>query len=277
MDKRKTKVIVNEVTFPSLADATKHFGAGNIRKVRARIRSGWTIEQALNLTNKKPNDHRKVTVRGVEYKSITDAIATFCPDTPLAIVLDRVRKLDWSLEEALTLTHKVRPHRTAIEVNGKVYQSQNEAARQQGINIHTFRNRLANDHSADDALDSEFEKRAGFPAHSLPFFAGGELFTNMRGYLDYITPHEKLDNLTAAKIQRHQSNLSDYRKANKIAGLSVRELSELLGVSLPKYQDDEQEFWEGVDVHEVDLLSYFPDLSEYFEGWKARQIKKGNL
>jgi len=57
---------------------------------------------------------------------------------------DRIKKLGWSIEEALAVkVRKVKPYAKPVVIDGRRYSSQNEAARALGISVNTFRNRIA--------------------------------------------------------------------------------------------------------------------------------------
>ena len=178
---------------------------------------------------------------------------------------DRWLKLGWTLEEALTLDYKVRPHRTETIVNGVKYRSQNEAARASDINIHTYRNRLAKGYDPSDASDEGFKPKQALAANSLPFLVMGKPYVNLS---DYILQHHPDLNLDSQELQRRLTNLAKYRQELCLAEgqevISMQVIADDLEIKLPRFLDQTSEFWEEFNQKVEDYNPYFlPELDDY--------------
>ena len=91
----------------------------------------------------------QVTIDGSEYRSVYQAAKTL--GVSYTTVKQRVEKLNWSIEEALTTP--VTPVGKRVRVKGKVYKSIAEAAREIGIPLQLVYSRLNVLHwSAEKAL-----------------------------------------------------------------------------------------------------------------------------
>jgi hypothetical protein len=106
MHKFQITVDGNLLTFESKSRAAKHFGIQRWHTVTRRLKRGWTIEQALNLSPAPLNHNApiKITIningRSIEYASQTKAAKSH------GVCFKRVSarvKLGWSYEEALEI------------------------------------------------------------------------------------------------------------------------------------------------------------------------------
>lgn len=145
------------VEFRSPGDAARHFGL-KPATVCERLDAGWPIEEALELKahqykNKSDPlsvfDGRKI----INYPSISAASRARGLDP--AQVWTRLHKLGWTPEQALEFVKKPRGH--AIEITGpkgkKEYPSEQAAAKANGIHPDTFRKRLKQGWSPEQAAD----------------------------------------------------------------------------------------------------------------------------
>lgn len=153
-----TKINVNGITYKSVRAAALDLNLSP-KKVQRRIREGWSIAEAFGHVDRTPIHYKEVIAFGVTYENLPAAIkALKCNVTP-DLVRDRMRKMGWTLEEALKLDHKVRPHRYEVKlVHIKdrscrlKFRSQNEAARAFRLNKNTVRNTLAKGVEPAEAL-----------------------------------------------------------------------------------------------------------------------------
>lgn len=156
-------ITVAGIKYRSISDAAREYGFKD-RLILDRLRYGWSIDQALELTP-LPETH-KFTGRSIEvntgeraltFNSIADMARHF--DLPVATVLQRLTKLDWSPEEAIGLVPPrkwVHPkHALKLIVNGKEqrFTSRSEVARKYGFKRWaTIQKRLNRRWSLEQAL-----------------------------------------------------------------------------------------------------------------------------
>ena len=88
-------IIIDSVEYPSLTFAAKHFGL-NRGAVHARLKKGWSVDKAF----KTPLKTNSVNVDGINYRGIKGASEKY--GMPYKTVHQRVKKLGWDLERALT-------------------------------------------------------------------------------------------------------------------------------------------------------------------------------
>lgn len=120
-------IIVEGITYPSISTAAREYDF-NDRLILDRLRYGWSIEQAFELTH-PPESHKfagrtiKVNIGKEEhiFNSIADLARFF--ELPVSTVMQRLVKLGWTPEEAVGLVPPkkwVHPkHALTLVVNGK--------------------------------------------------------------------------------------------------------------------------------------------------------------
>lgn len=127
--------------------------------VQARLKMGWTLEEALTV----PEKHRKAhTIDGVTYPSIVQ----MCRSHNVKIVTYRRRiKSGWSIEEAIGIKQRVDGRKNkkgnSYTINNKTYRSVYELSREFNVNEGTIRDRLKKGFSPEVAVGiSPMPKRA---------------------------------------------------------------------------------------------------------------------
>ena len=97
---QRLELIIKEKKYPSFAAAARQL-APHIPVTTAYRRyhhSGWTIEQALDLSFGSDLFHRKknggipVMIRGVKYKSIQKAYMKLKPNIKISVIYSRIKK-----------------------------------------------------------------------------------------------------------------------------------------------------------------------------------------
>ena len=150
----KKPIIVEEVEYPSVSEACRHYGFDTKQKIElvaCRLRKGWTINQAFGLEERpKPENgsrSKSVTVHGVTYpshKKLAEAYGiTHC------MLQHRILTLKMSFEEAVSFD-KVRE----ITCFGKTYPSKAALAREYNINVFTLVNRTRLGMSLEEAVST---------------------------------------------------------------------------------------------------------------------------
>ncbi len=157
-------ITVKGVTYPSISAAAREYDFYD-RLVLDRLRKGWSIEQAFEIAA-LPETH-KFTGRTIKvndgnekrnFNSIAD-LARFY-NLPIATVMQRLVKLNWTPEEAVGLVPPrkwVHPnHAITMTIDGKEqhFQSKAEVARKYGIKRwSTVAKRIKKGWSVEQALD----------------------------------------------------------------------------------------------------------------------------
>lgn len=119
-----------------------------------RLKSGYSIEEAVNVSNGKRIKHcnsKIITYKGKEYSSIKN----FCEDMglPYGIISARLRKGD-TLEEAIS-----KPERfVKVEYKG-AERLRFELCKEHNISVATFRSRIKSGYSVEESLQKEFIKK----------------------------------------------------------------------------------------------------------------------
>lgn len=268
------KLVLDGKKFTTLREAVNFCSPGaDVKKIRHRLKSGWSFKEALDLTARKPHDHRAVVVGGLKYKNLSAAVEAFCPHLTIDIVRDRIRKMDWTLEEALMLDHKVRAHSNKVTIDGVTFSSQNEAAKSLNINKHTYRNRIARGYSPKKAGEIDFVRSNKFQSKLLPFISSGILFDCIESYLQENYPLVLVDELLVRKIKRY---FNHQRKKLSLTEVSIYDFSENIGVVLPKHECERDAFWVDAVKKAWDLSLYFPDLSDLIVSIEQRYELEAN-
>ena len=145
------KIKVRDLVFPSIAAAAAHHGI-NRAKVSSRLRSGWEIEEALELKpRKRPVTGYSLSFRGKRF----DSRSALCRNygIPAKIVENRI-KIGWSLAQSLELSPrntKGGPRKITI---GKIeYKSVAAACRAFGLEAATVIFRLHGGWSIEQAFN----------------------------------------------------------------------------------------------------------------------------
>ncbi|MCE2571833.1 hypothetical protein [Motilimonas eburnea] len=234
-------------------------------KVRKRLKAGWTIEQALELPgHPKSLYNAKLTRVGETVFSTFSAACRHFGVEP-RIAKERVNKLGWSVEEALELVFRAgRPHRTPVVIFGQKYPSQNEAARVFGVNIHTYRNRIASGLTPQQALTGDYVKKR-IPPNSIPFFFHDELYPTF-AYLVEVQGDEDQKNNSYWQ-QDIARSMSSYRLLCGQTNYSIAQICKAFpSLERPKYRSDWPTFVSQLTSLKQYNPSWFFDFSEAFEG-----------
>lgn len=156
-------VLVEGITYPSISAAAREYDFYD-RLILDRLRYGWSIEQALEITT-PPESHKfagrniKIQIDKKEhvFKSIADLARFF--DLPVSTVSQRIIKLNWTAEEAVGLVPPrkwVHPmHELSLVINGKEkhFVSKAEVATKYGFKRwSTIEKRLKRNWTTEQAL-----------------------------------------------------------------------------------------------------------------------------
>lgn len=129
-----TKVNIDGIEYANLRVAYEKLNVSiSYNTVRARLRYGWSHQEALDVVEKvdgrklpksgkdrKPNTKKKYIVDHVEYESVGKLAAAF--QLPYALVYNRIRDNNWSPERAVK-----EPVSEQVTVNGAVFRSATKA------------------------------------------------------------------------------------------------------------------------------------------------------
>ena len=181
-------ITVRGVKYPSISDAAREHNLKD-RLVLDRLRYGWEIEQALDLTP-PPESHkysgRSVSIN-VENKKLTfvsiGELAGYF-SLPTATVMQRIVKLGWTPEQAVGLVSPkkwVHPmHAITIRICGKdrKFLSRADAAAQYGFNRWaTVEKRLGRGWSIEQAFGIEPPPKNKFEARKVKVLFNGREVT----------------------------------------------------------------------------------------------------
>lgn len=158
-----TPVVVDGATFSSLTAAAKRYGV-EPSLASARIRKGWTVDQAYGLTPPVP---RPVSVNGVEievagklFPSRAIAAKSFGLDPRL--VHKRLKEYGWTLNQAFEIDPppEARSNRAkAITVQGKSFPAIIDACRAFGLSVSTVNRRMASGMTLEEAFTKPSQKK----------------------------------------------------------------------------------------------------------------------
>lgn len=154
MSWNKKPIIVEEVEYPSVSEACRHYGFDTKQKIKlveGRLRKGWTIKQAFGLEERpKPENgprSKSVTVHGATYPSHKKLAEAY--GITHSMLQHRILTLKMSLEEAVSFD-KVRE----ITCFDKTYPSKAALAREYNMNVGTLITRLRSGMSPEDAVST---------------------------------------------------------------------------------------------------------------------------
>jgi len=164
--------------FRSISQAAKQFGLKS-HTLRARIASGWDIQNALFTGRKKTT--RRITINGVTYESLRSAASAHGLREKL--VSNRLGK-GWSLVRALTTPAS--PSSRPVSIDGRTFATFKQAAIFYGLEPATVRQRLKlgwNIEEAFNVKEREGKSYKGRPTtdSSCPPPQGGAFHPRRRG------------------------------------------------------------------------------------------------
>ena len=139
-------------TFKSIKEAAEYYNL-NSNKVRNRLNSGWSIEEAFELVERKtdPIKGKQIILDGKTFVSIVEAARYYNLNSKS--IRSRLRK-GWSLEEAFEIVERKNERFREITIEGKTFKSIKEACKHYNLNYSTIRNRLDNLHlSLEEAFN----------------------------------------------------------------------------------------------------------------------------
>ena len=143
-------------TYSSVRKLAAAYGAHYGNVVR-RLRSGWSIEQALGLSappSRKAHNAEKLVSKSGQFSSIREAAKTF--GIKEATIANRLR-LGWSVDEALGLVAHPKPDpiRNRVVCAGHEHSSTASFAKHYGQNVVRVRKRLLSGWTPEQAVDLE--------------------------------------------------------------------------------------------------------------------------
>ncbi len=146
-------IIVDGRKFPSIAQAAEYFGIDSSVFYLRINRLKWTPEEAAGIVVKSwQGKPQKIILLGKEYSSLRAAAKAL--DIDYKLVHDRYKAKGWSLEEAFGLVKLPSSSKFSgveLSINGVKYPSIARAAFELGIPKETFRKKIAEGISAEQA------------------------------------------------------------------------------------------------------------------------------
>lgn len=146
--------------FPSLAAAADAYAIDSTVFVLRLSRLKWSAEEAAGLVERDwEGKAQPVTIGGVEHQSLYSAAMSFGVNYKL--VHNRVQARGWTLEQAVGLSPAPDSRKyagEAVEVFGNRYGSIGEAARALGVNVESFRKRMREGISPEEAYERARKK-----------------------------------------------------------------------------------------------------------------------
>ena len=136
-------IIVAGLEFEQLKDACEYFDV-EYQKARYRLRKKWTLEQVFELEpapeNLSKTAPKRIKFKGKQYSSASALAEEFGVSESN---FNRRLLVGWNIEEALELVDRdyaTKPQKISVE--GRVFETRNEAARHYGLNIGTVAKRV---------------------------------------------------------------------------------------------------------------------------------------
>lgn len=139
-----TSIKVGNLVFPSRGAAAEYFGVDSgVFNLRIS-RLGWTPEQAAEVELREKYSRHKVTVLGRSYGTLQEAATALGVNYRLA--WSRIKSKGWTIEQALGAAAS--PDRSkfggiAIEAYGQSFRSYAACAREFGVGVAAFRQRVS--------------------------------------------------------------------------------------------------------------------------------------
>ena len=147
--------MVNQITlegktYKSVKEASDYYKV-NYDKIRGRLRTGWTLEEAFGLIERNNNKGKSITIEGITYKSI--AIACDYYNLNYGTVHNRLYN-GWSIEEAFELVKKKKNSSLykKITLEENQFDSLAEACRYYNLDSNTIYARLQIGWSIEEAF-----------------------------------------------------------------------------------------------------------------------------
>jgi len=174
------EVSVSGQTFISIAAAARHYGV-NEQNVWQRVQQGWSIEQALELTDKPDrvtSRGKSIEIDGVSFPSIFAAVKKL--GLNYATVQERLRN-KWSYEQALGIAappKRGRNNGRKLTIAGQSFGSAKEAAEYFGISPGAFSYRLNNGWSPEQAAG--LQKHRKNAANSKKVVIGDKVYVSIK-------------------------------------------------------------------------------------------------
>ncbi|MDP1686476.1 GIY-YIG nuclease family protein [Hydrogenophaga sp.] len=149
----KETMIAGKV-FPSFAAAAEAYAIDPSVFALRLNRLKWSPEEAAGLVEREwEGKAQPVTIAGVEYTSLYNAASSLGVDYKL--VHNRTHARGWTLEQAVGLSPPPEAGKysgEALEVFGEQYGSIGEAARALGVNVESFRKRIRDGMTPEEAF-----------------------------------------------------------------------------------------------------------------------------
>ena len=177
--KGKDEITVNGKTFKSFSEACRYYNL-NYSMVWNRLNKGWTIEEAFGLIEKEFHHHRKeITLNGKTFNSIIEATKYYNLNTNL--VQKRLSR-GWTNEEAFGLVkrkgkRKYGNKRKQITIEGRTFNSINEAVKYYNLNYNKVWSRLNKGWTIEEAFELVQRKRKYGDQREIT--VGGKTFTSI--------------------------------------------------------------------------------------------------
>lgn len=123
--------------FNSYGEAKRYFKTkASINLIASRIRLwGWSLEEALEIKNKKHPQHKEIIYKGIKYENIK----SLCDDLKFDynLFMGRFSK-GWSIEKSL---ENINNNFNEVIFRGKKYRNEKELCEEYGVKYQTFRGR----------------------------------------------------------------------------------------------------------------------------------------
>lgn len=144
----RKKIEIQGKVFNGYGEAKRYFKTkASINLISSRIRTwGWTLEEALEIKERKNPIHKEIIYKGKKYKNMK----SLCDDFKIDYNLVRNRLLKgWSIEKSLENKNN---NFNEVIFRGKKYKNEKELCKEYGVKYHTFRSRKNYGWSVEDAI-----------------------------------------------------------------------------------------------------------------------------
>lgn len=146
--KARKKFKIQGKEFDGYGEAKRYFKTkASISLIASRIRIwGWTLEEALEIKERKNPQFKEITYKGKKYKSAK----SLCDDLKFNYSLFKARLLKgWSIKKSLENKNN---NFNEVIFRGKKYRNEKELCEGYSVNYKTFRGRRSRGLSLDDSL-----------------------------------------------------------------------------------------------------------------------------
>lgn len=148
------KIIVNGVAYSSLSEVCRDYGVG-YQKVYNRLRSGWSIEEALSKEDNRGKSGNTISLNGKEFGSVKEACDFY--GISYNTVNARIAK-GYPLKSAIKM-ERIENSGKNVVINGVTYSSIKEACQAFKISPSIVYQRIRCGWSVEEALTMPMRRK----------------------------------------------------------------------------------------------------------------------